>query len=69
MREYVTVQGDTWDIISLKAYLSEKYMDKLIDANSIHRETIFFSAGITLQVPDLIITQPNNLPPWKRGGS
>jgi phage tail protein X len=67
-RSYTTVQGDAWDIVSLKEYGTEKNMSTLIEANPAHRETVIFSAGITLIVPDLpASTIPSNVPPWKRG--
>lgn len=67
MREYITVQGDTWDLIALKVYGSEKYMTKLIEVNPEHRETVFFSANIKLKIPDIETPIPDKLPPWKRG--
>ncbi|GAV21614.1 tail protein X [Carboxydothermus pertinax] len=67
MREYITVQGDTWDIIALKVYGSEMYMTKLIEANPEHRETVFFSANVKLKVPEIETPIPTTLPPWKRG--
>lgn len=63
---YTTIQGDTWDIVSKKVYGSEKYMDRLISANSKHRETVFFPAGIRLSVPEIDEPAPDSLPPWKR---
>lgn len=69
MRNYTTVQGDRWDIISLKVYGTELRMDALIDANFVHRNTSIFCAGVVLNVPDVDTTQLfENLPPWKRGG-
>ena len=44
MSNYTTIQGDTWDIISLKQYGSEMYVTNLIEANSKHRKNyLFFS--------------------------
>ena len=63
---YTTAQGDTWDIVSLKAYGREGYMDRLITANSQHRNTVFFPAGIELSVPKITEPTPKTLPPWKR---
>lgn len=66
MSNYTTIQGDTWDIISLKQYGSEMYVTNLIEANSKHRKTIYFSAGIVLNIPVVEQNQDNiNLPPWK----
>lgn len=66
MKEYVTVQGDTWDLIAFKVYGSEKHMTKLIEANPEHRETVIFSANVKLNVPEIETPVPDELPPWKR---
>ena len=66
MRSYTTIQGDTWDIVSLKMYGTEKQMHTLIEANPAHRDTVFFSANTILAVPDVAITTPSKLPPWRR---
>lgn len=67
-KTYSTVQGDTWDIISLKSYGSEKHIDVLINANYKEQERFIFPAGVVLTVPELPETAVNNtnLPPWKR---
>lgn len=65
---YRTISGDAWDIVSLKVYGSEDFLDVLIEANPEHRETMIFSAGVILTVPDLPQSTQNNrnLPPWRR---
>lgn len=65
-RKYTTTQGDTWDLISYKIYKKESYMSQLIEANPEYNKVVFFSAGIILQVPDIVIPEFKNLPPWKR---
>lgn len=69
MRKYSTVQGDTWDIISLKMYGSELFTNKLIDANFAQRNIAIFGAGVLLDVPEVSANQiqSTNLPPWRRG--
>lgn len=64
---YVTQQGDTWDLIALHTMGSEKYMSQLMEANYAHRETVIFSSGIKLIIPEITEPIPSNLPPWKRG--
>ena len=69
MRVYRTVQGDTWDIIALRMYPKlggEKLMDRLLEANSKHRDTVSFATNILLQIPDVEIPVVSSLPPWKR---
>ena len=67
MRKYRTVQGDTWDMIALKMYGDlggEKFTSDLIDANSKYVETVIFSAGAELNVPDVKVPASRVLPPW-----
>lgn len=63
---YTTVQGDMWDIIAKKRYGDEKQMHRLIEANPLHRDTVFFSAGARLSVPAVGVNEiSRTLPPWK----
>lgn len=64
---YVTVQGDTWDGISLKTLGDERYMSQLIESNIEHADTVSFSAGVVLHIPDVKLDTSTALPPWKRG--
>lgn len=66
MRNYKTSQGDTWDSIAFKVYGDEHQMNTLIDANSAHRETVLFPAGVTLTIPDVEVVATAPLPPWRR---
>ncbi len=67
MEEYTTISGDTWDNIAFKVYGNEKLAGLLIDANTKYIETVIFSGGIKINVPELQETQQeSNLPPWKR---
>ncbi|AKL95019.1 phage tail protein X [Clostridium aceticum] len=68
MEKYITVLGDTWDMIAYRVYGDETYARDLIKANPKHIYTVIFSGGIELNVPavekrELI----SMLPPWKRG--
>ncbi len=67
MNTYMTIQGDTWDIIALKTMGNEAEMGKLITANIEHADTMLFSAGVKLVIPDVEIPTDELLPPWKRG--
>lgn len=69
MKTYETRAMDTWDIIAKRVYGSEALMDQLIRVNLQHRKTVFFSAGVVLNVPDIDAESAEfaeNLPPWKR---
>lgn len=63
---YITVQGDTWDIIALKVYGSEKHMSKIMLANAQLANIIYFSANVKVICPDIEIQTSGNIPPWKR---
>lgn len=66
----VTQAGDTWDRLAKKLYGDERFMDRLIKANLVHRMTAVFSSGVVLNVPDVDAVsseQDVNLPRWKRG--
>lgn len=67
MREYKTIQGDTWDLIAYRAYGEyggEKLTSALISANSEHIDTVVFSAGVVLKIPDVNVPVSRMLPPW-----
>lgn len=63
---YTTISGDTWDLISFKIYGDEKYMNKLVEANIELASTVFFKAGVKLQVPQIKNDLNKNAPPWKK---
>ena len=62
---YTTIQGDTFDMISKKIWGDEKLMHHIMKANPGHQETILFSAGITLNIPELNETETLSLPTWR----
>ena len=67
MATITTIQGDTWDILSLRQYGSELYMSVLIEANMKYQDVAFFGAGIELNAPEIdTIPTAGGLPPWKR---
>ena len=68
MTTYRTVQGDTWDVISLKLYNSQLFTHKLIAANFEQRNVAIFGAGVILNVPVVTVAEIDNtnLPPWRR---
>lgn len=64
-----TMLGDTWDKVSLRAYSSENFMDKLIEANPEQSKKFIFEEGVFLNVPEIDIEAAlvnESLPPWKR---
>lgn len=65
---YITIQGDTWDIIALKVYGGEEFAAYLIENNYRHLDTLIFSAGIILNTPELPVQYETDLPPWREDG-
>lgn len=66
---YITISGDTWDIIAYKTLGSEMYTDKLIKNNLEYRDIAIFPAGVEIVIPDIEPQEEisDKLPPWKRG--
>lgn len=66
-KTHVTVEGDTFDRLALKYYNEEKLASEIIAANLDHCDTLIFSAGVELTIPDVdSVTEPETLPPWRR---
>lgn len=67
MRNYTTVNGDTWDQIALDFFGDEKALSGLIAANPQHSDVVVFEAGVELVIPEKsAVTLPETLPPWRR---
>lgn len=62
---YTTIQGDTWDLIAYRLYGDEKYMRYLYEANWPYADTLLFSSGIVLSVPDLPEETDEDVPFWR----
>ena len=65
MAKYTTIQGETWDQIALKVYGEEKYADWLMQNNYPLLDTLIFSSGTEINVPELPEIADNDLPIWK----
>ena len=66
--QYQTILGDTWDIIAKKIYGNELYADKLMQANRKYLNEFVFSAGITLECPEIesdAAKLPEAYPEWR----
>lgn len=64
---YTTKEGDTWDMISYRAYGDVKYMCEIIEAN-ICTVDVDLPAGTVLKIPikELVTTQIDSVPFWKK---
>lgn len=75
MITYTTVQGDTFDIIAKKVLGDEHHVGDLMEANLQHISVLIFSAGVTLNIPEIteVVAIDNeeqySTPPWERGNS
>ena len=64
---YITIDGDTFDLVAFKTLGSCNYVESLINANRQCLDTFIFSAGTELVIPDIEEEQKvSSLPPWKR---
>ena len=61
---YVTQDGDTWDKIAYEQYGSEKYMKQPISANWGKLDTLVFSYGEEIILPD-IDESTEDMPIWR----
>ncbi len=63
---YTTIQGETWDQISVRVYGREVDMHHLIEANPAYTDTMFFASGVVLAVPAIPKAQVVEVPQWKQ---
>ena len=61
---YITVQGQTWDEISLDVYGTEAYADVLMQNNYDLLDTLIFSAGVIVYTPEIAEETGGDEPPW-----
>lgn len=66
MSTYITIQGDTWDMISFKAYGASKYIGLLMENNYDLLGIFLFSARIEVNVPELPEEEENDIPDWRK---
>ena len=55
-----------WDSIAKEQMGNEKYMSLLVAANENYSETIIFSAGVILNIPDIKEEISQYVPPWRQ---
>ena len=61
-----TICGETFDILAIKAYGSEREAGRLLAANPGLCHKMRFDGGEALVIPDIAEEPDNALPPWKR---
>ena len=62
---YITIQGDTWDSISLAVYGDELYVDFLMQHNFPLLDYCIFPAGVEVIIPALPDNEDNDYPDWR----
>lgn len=65
MKQYKTVQGDTWDLIAKKQYGDEKKLDILMMNNFSLLNYVIFPAGILVDIPELPDEAQQGWPEWR----
>lgn len=65
-RTYTTISGDVWDMIAKEQLGGERYTSLLMQANPEHLNTVVFSAGVSLVLPEVTTPISESLPPWRR---
>ena len=64
---YRTIDHDTWDHIAFRLCIDrEKGISRIMEANSRYANTVFFSAGIIITIPEDIYEIAIDGPPWRR---
>lgn len=66
MKQYKTIQGDTWDLIAKKQYGDEKKLDILMMNNFSLLDYVVFPAGIVVDIPELRDEEQQGWPEWRR---
>lgn len=64
---YVAKAGDTWDLISFKAWEEETLMHLLIAANPNLSHIVVFEGGEKVRIPKISESvNTESLPPWRQ---
>lgn len=66
MEQYITIQGDTWDIIAKRVYGDEKKLDILMRNNMDLLQYVIFPAGVTVSIPEISSTEYQDWPAWRK---
>jgi len=67
MNTYTTKSGDTFDSIAHYVLGNRRYIKELMEANTQHLETVIFSAGTILNIPEIpvAVQETSDIPPWR----
>lgn len=66
MHQYITIQGDTWDLIAKKVYGDERKLDTLMQNNFQLLDYTVFPSGIKLNISAPKVNEESSLPEWRK---
>ncbi|MCL2563609.1 MAG: tail protein X [Oscillospiraceae bacterium] len=66
-KTYTTKSGDMWDLIAHEQMGSGRYTHLLLRANASLSDTVVFSDGVKLVIPEVPLAVSATLPPWRLG--
>lgn len=64
MDEYITTQGQTWDMIAKEVYGDESYTSFLMENNPKALDYFVFPSGVTLMIPEKP-EEEDEMPDWR----
>ena len=64
--EYITQEGDTFDLLALDMYNDERLAHYIIEYNPDYSDVIVFEGGVLLKLPVVEAETSETIPPWRR---
>ncbi|MCX4322317.1 MAG: LysM domain-containing protein [Lachnospiraceae bacterium] len=65
--EYITQEGDTFDLLALDMYNDERLAHYIIEYNPDYSDVIVFEGGALLKLPVVEAAETSEtIPPWRR---
>ena len=65
--EYITQEGDTFDLLALDMYNDERLAHYVIEYNPDYSDVIVFEGGVLLKLPVVEAAETSEtIPPWRR---
>ena len=65
--EYITQEGDTFDLLALDMYNDERLAHYIVEFNPDYSDVIVFEGGVNLRLPVVEAAETlETIPPWRR---
>lgn len=65
--EYITQDGDTFDLLALDMYNDERLAHYIIEFNPDYSDVIVFGGGVHLKLPNVDDAETTEtVPPWRK---